>query len=1348
VKRYLLFFIILLLSSKLLAQPVISSFTPATGPIGTVVTINGTNFSNILTENIVFFGAVKATVSTATATSLTVTVPIGTTYDPITVTTLNNNLTAYSLQPFHVTFPGAGPTFTATSFDPHIDFDTYASNPGGLINNDLDDDGKPDFATANGSSSIISILKNTSTSGALSFLPHIDVPGTATGGMSDGDIDGDGKQDIVTPWGGPESILIYKNTSTASAISFAAPVSFPAGLLPISTNVGDIDGDGKPDVALVEGNSFTVSVFRNTTTAGVISFAPRVSFTTVTGANNVLIRDLDGDGKPDLSICVSGNNKLIIYRNISTPGTLAFDPRLEFAVQNIPYGIAIGDLDGDGKPEVAVNNNNSSTISIFRNLSSPSIMNFAPRVDITVGGFSQKIAIGDLDGDGKLDIAATRAAGLNQTIAVFKNTSSPGILSFQPKIEYVVASLPDHIAIGDFDSDGLPDIAANAISPRKITILRSAVACTSTTISSQPTDSIICAGANASFFVNALNAVSYQWQVDMGAGWVDLTNNATYSGVATNTLNITAASLAMNNYRYRCVVTNSCGFVNSASALLIVNTPSAPSINISATAVTICQGTSVTFTAVPVNGGSSPAFQWKKNNINVGTNSNTYSDNGLINGDIINCTVTSNGTCITTPTAISNNIAMIVNTQVTPSITITASSNNICQGTAITFTAIPVNGGSSPAFQWKKNNINVGSNSSTYIDNALINGDIIKCILTSSSACAIPNAANSNDVVMIVNPLVTPAITVTESANNICQGTSVTFTAVPVNGGSSPVFQWKKNNINVGGNSATYSDNGLANGDVISCVLTSNAACAPINTISSNNVTITVITAVTPSISINSSAISICAGTPVTFTAVPVNGGTTPIYQWKKNSVNVGINSNTYTDNGLINGDVVNCVLTSNGACITTPNATSNNINITVSAPVTATISISASANNICFGTAVTFTAAGINGGAAPAYQWKKNGINVGTNNFVYTDNTLNNGDIITCVLASSLGCLTSPTATSNQVVMTIIPAVTPTITVTPSANNICPGTLVTFNTTVTNGGLSPAYQWKKNGINVGANTPAYSDNTIANGDIVACVLTSNLVAGCLTNPVANSNNTTMTLQSLPGNVNLGPDKNGCTGSPVVLNAQPGFVSYLWQDASTNATFNATASGTYQLQATDVCGNISTDDIVVSFKPTPVDFLPSDTAVCSYKPIIINPANVYNKYLWSTNVSSPSITITTPGLYWLQVTDNNNCIGRDTINVFSKNCLIGFYVPNAFTPNGDTKNDEFKPSIFGTLKQYEFKVLNRYGEQIFYSKAISKGWDGKLKAKDQNLNVFVWICTYQLEGQMVNVEKGTVILMR
>src|SRR5205085_1559665 len=142
-------------------------------------------------------------------------------------------------------------------------------------------------------------------------------------------------------------------------------------------------------------------------------------------------------------------------------------------------------------------------------------------------------------------------------------------------------------------------------------------------------------------------------------------------------------------------------------------------------------GTSVTFTATPVNGGTTPVYQWKKNSTVVGTNSPSYSSNTFVNGDTIRCIMTSNATCVTGSPVTSTSTVMIVNPNVTAGVTIAASpSGPICPGTNVTFTATPANGGTTPVYQWKKNSTVVGTNSPSYSNSSLVNGDTIRCTMT------------------------------------------------------------------------------------------------------------------------------------------------------------------------------------------------------------------------------------------------------------------------------------------------------------------------------------------------------------------------------------------------------------------------------------------------------------------------------------------------------------------------------------------------------------------------------------------------------------------------------------------
>lgn len=183
---------------------------------------------------------------------------------------------------------------------------------------------------------------------------------------------------------------------------------------------------------------------------------------------------------------------------------------------------------------------------------------------------------------------------------------------------------------------------------------------------------------------------------------------------------------------------------------------------------------------------------------------------------------------------------------------------------------------------------------------------------------------------------------------------------------------------------------------------------------------VTAVSGLTPSVSVSASATTFCQGTSVTFTATPTNGGT-PSYQWKVNGGNVGANSSTYTTSSLNNNDQVTVVMTSSLSCVTAPTATSSAVNVSVTAPVTPSVSASASATTICDGDGVTFTATPTNGGT-PAYQWRVNSINVGTNSSTYTTTNLTQGDVVTVEMTTSLGCVTSSTATSSGITMTVNP--------------------------------------------------------------------------------------------------------------------------------------------------------------------------------------------------------------------------------------------------------------------------------------------------------------------------------------
>ena len=534
---FLFFFIII----NSFSQPVITSFSPSSGPIGTLVTITGNNFSTSPSSNTVYFGAVKATVISASTNTLTVTVPIGSTFKPITVT--KSGQTAISSKPYIVTF-GSINFINQYLFDSAKAF-TTGNGPKDIAIGDLDGDGLADIATANNSANTITIFKNTSTRRNVTFGTPIEYTLLSNPqSILMHDIDGDGNLDLLTT--SSYKFSVYRNTTVNGNIAFEKNDYYiPGGLNPIDLICGDMDGDGKPDIAVMNYSDFSISIFRNEGFIGAISFSANGKLST---GNlypfSLAIGDLDGDNKPDIAVSdyTSIYDSISIFRNTSTVGNVSFAPKIDFSKARGALGIAIGDLDGDGKNDIAAACYVSGRVSIFKNTSVIGSLSFKKKLDFTTGTYPESITITDLNGDNKPDLCTGNYSG--HSISVLRNSCFSDSISFAPKVDYKAGTNPRSMVAGDIDGDGKPDIVTTNINSNNFTVFRNKI----------PLVKSLCPNGSATIS-SIFTSPNYQWQQSIDSvNFINIYDNSNFLGSNTGSLSLMNIPSTWYGYQFRCLL--------------------------------------------------------------------------------------------------------------------------------------------------------------------------------------------------------------------------------------------------------------------------------------------------------------------------------------------------------------------------------------------------------------------------------------------------------------------------------------------------------------------------------------------------------------------------------------------------------------------------------------------------------------------------------------------------------------------------------------------------------------------------------------------------------------------------
>ena len=306
---------------------------------------------------------------------------------------------------------------------------------------DVNGDGHPDLiATNNQSSGTVSVLLNDGHGFFFTTLASYGV-GAHPRSVAIGDLNGDGHPELVTANNGSNTVSVLRNSGTGT---FAAALSYGVDSGPISVAISDLNGDGHPDLvcANLTFSQDTVSVLFNPGD-GTLAFVSQVPYTTGAGSASLAVGDLNEDGHPDL--VVLGDSLLLLLNRGN--GSFA---SVQYGAGSTPQSVAIGDLDGDGLADLVVADYGSNTVSVLRNQGDGA---FPARVSYPTAVGPNSAAVADLDGDGHLDIVVANSS--SNTVSVLLNQGSG---TFASQVQYAVGQIPASVEVADLNGDGVPDI--------------------------------------------------------------------------------------------------------------------------------------------------------------------------------------------------------------------------------------------------------------------------------------------------------------------------------------------------------------------------------------------------------------------------------------------------------------------------------------------------------------------------------------------------------------------------------------------------------------------------------------------------------------------------------------------------------------------------------------------------------------------------------------------------------------------------------------------------------------------------------------------------------------------------
>lgn len=231
-----------------------------------------------------------------------------------------------------------------------------------------------------------------------------------------------------------------------------------------------------------------------------------------------------------------------------------------------------------------------------------------------------------------------------------------------------------------------------------------------------------------------------------------------------------------------------------------------------------------------------------------------------------------------------------------------------------------------------------------------------------------------------------------------------------------------------------------------------------------------------------------------------------------------------------------------------------------------------------------------------------------------------------------------------------------------------------------------------------------------------------------------------------PLELGLGNDTIICENIPWQISLDiPTAVSFEWQDGTQGSDYIIDAAGTYAVAVADVDNCIFTDSVSVTLEEVPDEilYLPTDTTICKNNVITIRAFSpLATDYLWEgesayyvqNNPFDTAFIVTYPGTYSL--TASNRCGGiTQFLEVEEEDCGCYPFVPNAFTPNNDGKNDVFQIFSNCEIQDFQMVIFDRWGNRIFETTDVNASWDGTIAGQEASPNIYIWKMSYTVTDE-------------